>query len=722
MKVEQRPLEVISTLDDSDEVEMSFDQDSLKHLMGLLTNLYTDNILAVIREYSTNALDSHIEAGNPTPIEVSLPTAINRFFIVRDRGVGMSKDDILQRFSKYGYSSKRETNDQIGMLGLGCKSALAYTDQFTMECVKDGRKFAALIYRAEDRGVRVKVLTDTETDEPNGVTIKIMVRESDTQSFYSKAREFFRWWIPGTVLIDGLAPKQPDDLTWLEEDTFALQPSGHHEHPSLVVMGNVAYPISREHDPLVGNPHSHAVMFVPMGSVIPAPDREGLQYTPTTIETLGLVRQWATERTRRHFHELLEKCDSHVEAHEIAKQYRSTMFGKYGDGKYSENPLYFQSEPIPISNYIRHAHGFHAIIETEWDPRGNPKKIIKCAYEHANSSRTDDLPDRLVITHYPKKRMSLSDKEATLAFASAINLPTNRIVVFHVSDDIHDLRWISPQHQHKWDEIAKYRPTPTPQTATRAPKPQASKNEYSMLTADSNGHVSMEPSVPDESRPLIYTTTSDYSYEGMPPKGVLFRIVRTIDPDAQIAIVNKNRWGKLERNYPLAMHLGTFLTQDDVIRKFQAIYIGTLKQYLQSSRHIGYAINEKINLMRNSLGSRISQVHDPELKRLFQNSSKVRSGKRERLLKDIDTCYTHLRPHRGNEDFYIWWHREFSPQKRTEIFEKKADKYREMAVALLERYPLVTSSRTLYHGDFGHDAIIYVNAKYESIRGSKEAA
>ena len=39
---------------------MSIDQSALSHIMNVLTDLYADPELAVIREYSSNALDSHI--------------------------------------------------------------------------------------------------------------------------------------------------------------------------------------------------------------------------------------------------------------------------------------------------------------------------------------------------------------------------------------------------------------------------------------------------------------------------------------------------------------------------------------------------------------------------------------------------------------------------------------------------------------------------------------
>ena len=64
-------------------------ESGLAHIFNVLRNqLYSDKILAVIREYSANALDAHAEVGKQdTPIEVSLPTKLNLNLEVRDFGI-----------------------------------------------------------------------------------------------------------------------------------------------------------------------------------------------------------------------------------------------------------------------------------------------------------------------------------------------------------------------------------------------------------------------------------------------------------------------------------------------------------------------------------------------------------------------------------------------------------------------------------------------------------
>ena len=91
------------TIGSADRTAMTFDEHSITHLMNLLTDLYSNPTLAVVREYSTNAWDAHIAAGNLAPIQVTLPTFMMNQLTIKDLGTGMSVTDITDKFSKYGY-------------------------------------------------------------------------------------------------------------------------------------------------------------------------------------------------------------------------------------------------------------------------------------------------------------------------------------------------------------------------------------------------------------------------------------------------------------------------------------------------------------------------------------------------------------------------------------------------------------------------------------------
>lgn len=275
---------------------MGLDPNAAAHLMNVLTDLYSDPELAVLREYSTNAFDAHTEAGQKRPIEVELPAPLRPMLIVRDFGIGLDAEGIRSIYSQYGASTKRESNAMSGVLGLGCKSALTYTDQFTVVACKDGTKTTVSVSRDEDGGGTMKVLSTDPTDQPNGVEITIPAQRSNR--FDELARDFFRFWKPGTVLVNG---KQPDPISeWggvkITDTIRAFKPmyrgygsdgKGEGMAESWIVMGNVAYEADFTDAGL--NRNVKLVAEVPIGSVNFAPSREALTDTKRTRETLQAV-------------------------------------------------------------------------------------------------------------------------------------------------------------------------------------------------------------------------------------------------------------------------------------------------------------------------------------------------------------------------------------------------------------------------------------------------
>ena len=261
-------------------IEMGFDQSAIIHLMDVLTNLYSDPALAVIREYSTNAADSHLAAGNTDPIRVSLPVGLNTNFVVQDYGVGLSVDDLYNIYSKYGRSTKRGNNVETGMLGLGCKAALAYTSSFTLEAVKDGIKTVAVISRGDNGVGNIQIIDTSSTTDPTGVKVSVPV--SNPGTFARKAEDFFRFWKPGTVLVNG---EQPELGGHQVSDNAFMVPRSYSDNTSnRVVMGNVSYPFNSPNFPAPRNFCS--VIYVDMGEVDFTPSREELVYSDRTREAI----------------------------------------------------------------------------------------------------------------------------------------------------------------------------------------------------------------------------------------------------------------------------------------------------------------------------------------------------------------------------------------------------------------------------------------------------
>lgn len=241
------------------------------HLMTILRDtLYSDKVLAVIREYSANAWD----AARGTPIEVELPTATAPVFSVRDRGPGLPHDGVMRHFTQYGASSKRQSNEAVGYLGIGCKSGFAYADSFTVTSWHGGRKrvYAAII-DASGAG-EMRLLDEEACGNETGLAVSVPVRPRDVSEFVDKARDFYRFFDPQPLCNYNLAPP-----VWgMRHGTDRL---------FYAVMGCVAYPIDLLHIRAnVSLSDKHGAFRFDIGTLDVAASREALKYSDRTKAAL----------------------------------------------------------------------------------------------------------------------------------------------------------------------------------------------------------------------------------------------------------------------------------------------------------------------------------------------------------------------------------------------------------------------------------------------------
>lgn len=168
-------------------------QSSSKAFEILSSKIYKNKILAIIRELSSNALDSHIEAGiQDTPFDVHLPTHLSKVFSVRDYGISMSHDELVNLYTTYFSSTKDNSNEYVGALGLGSKSPFCYTDNFTVTRYKDNIKetFVAVI----ENGIpTINHISTDETSEHDGIEVSVPVlNEADISKFFQEAIKVYR--------------------------------------------------------------------------------------------------------------------------------------------------------------------------------------------------------------------------------------------------------------------------------------------------------------------------------------------------------------------------------------------------------------------------------------------------------------------------------------------------------------------------------------------------
>jgi hypothetical protein len=268
-------------------------RNSAKAFNILSSGLYANKVRAIVRELSCNAVDSHVAAGKQgTPFDVHLPNSLEPWFSIRDYGTGLSADQVTNIYTTYFESTKTESNEFIGALGLGSKSPFSYTDNFTVTAIKNGVKgvYTAFI---NDAGVpSIAKMMEEQTTDPAGVEVRFAVEQRyDFDKFRQEARYVYEYFKLRPV-ISGNADFKFKDPEYKETDII---PGVHYTtdsgRGSYAIMGNIKYPIEVPNaDKALGGLHSllscGLVMEFNIGELDFQASREGLSYIPQTIDAI----------------------------------------------------------------------------------------------------------------------------------------------------------------------------------------------------------------------------------------------------------------------------------------------------------------------------------------------------------------------------------------------------------------------------------------------------
>lgn len=539
--------------------EMAFHAPSTSFLMSILTDMYEDAEAATIREIAANALDSHVEAGNTAPIRVYLPTVLSPVFTVQDFGTGMSRHTIENVFALYGASTKRETDDQVGMLGLGAKSPLAYASQFTLISVQDGIKCVVLVARKDDGGGTVQIVDEDFTDDPNGVTVEVPVGYADL--LCRKAREHFRYWAPGTVLINDEVP----ECVWTDESVVHIDDDivfvGENEYNpnDMIVMGNIAYPIPRNSRKLDKNSRQAIVARVPMGVVDFTPSRDGLQMTARTKETVSDVYDFVHERIQRNAQDDVDAAPTHFEAIKRVLHWKHAYFGmadlKY---KHAKVPLRFQTgkpdydEQVPVlddkgnqklgyNNKL--AYRFQRVQTTpdeknlayewtryysNWNERASQREAFRVE---------DILENTLHVIGYPRMGLRSETKDKVKIYITENNLDDVEKVLFYKR--AFGSPWLDDVVKVDWETVKAIK-LPTDGITAR-------KRAVGWRVHTGTNHVEVEQESLDPNKGVVYLD-ADMRWE----HSLRRELATFLGEDLQLVIVPVNRKARFEREFPTA--------------------------------------------------------------------------------------------------------------------------------------------------------------------------
>lgn len=215
----------------------------------LSSGLYTDPILAVIRELSCNAYDAHVSAGRPElPIRIHLPNHSEPFFEVTDFGIGLCEEDMYNIYTTFFESTKDQSNEFIGAMGLGSKSPFAYADSFQVTSRFEGKKMVYSIFLNEERIPSIARMSVTDTTDHNGISVKLTVKPQHFTEFADKTASILMYFDPQpeVVGVGGFKFNQlPADP--IRGDRWFVDTHTYHSSEQFVaVMGGVPYRVNTQ--------------------------------------------------------------------------------------------------------------------------------------------------------------------------------------------------------------------------------------------------------------------------------------------------------------------------------------------------------------------------------------------------------------------------------------------------------------------------------------------
>jgi len=291
----------------------------------LSSGLYTDPEMAIVRELSCNAYDAHVAANNQdTPFEIHLPNELEPFLSIKDYGIGLSDEDIQGatvpvmvenamgemvhltdenndlRFNRTGGlyttyfdSTKTNSNDFIGALGLGSKSPFSYTDAFEVISRHNGKKRTYAIFLNEEGIPTVAKMGEIDTDEHSGLEVKIAIKQSDFRRFVTKTATALKYF-PIKPVVRGALHFEFDAIPEynIQTEKWMISPSNWGSSITAV-QGNVAYRVDatqiKEHldenmVKLVNN--STIVIYFNIGDLEVSANREEIRYDKRSMDAI----------------------------------------------------------------------------------------------------------------------------------------------------------------------------------------------------------------------------------------------------------------------------------------------------------------------------------------------------------------------------------------------------------------------------------------------------
>lgn len=279
---------------------------------SVIDGIYADKVRAPMREIATNARDAMFEAGKgDQPFDIQLPSHLRPVLAVRDYGKSLTHEQVMGIYSTMFSSTKRATNDAVGMIGLGSKSPFANTNSFNVRAFLGGTVRLYNCFIGSDDVPQVALITEAETDEPDGVEVSWTVKRHDIDTFRSAAPTVLFGFHPKpNILNETFVWDKPvaqfEGEGWWLYDADKVPFEG-----AMARQGCVLYPLNFQSAGMEAYPLANYSLVVdfPIGQLSVTTSRDALGYDNRTKENIR-------ERMAKAYDDMTTMVQAEVDAHD----------------------------------------------------------------------------------------------------------------------------------------------------------------------------------------------------------------------------------------------------------------------------------------------------------------------------------------------------------------------------------------------------------------------
>lgn len=343
--------------------------DNAEFITMLSEGLYSDKMMAVIREVLCNAHDAHVaNKCLDIPIKISLKDGK---LTITDFGKGIHDQAINAIYCVYGNSTKTHNGEENGGFGLGSKAPFAYTNHFTVVSKHAGTKTIYAVSRgsSETQGKpdmrEMVAVPTTET----GLEVSLPLKTAaDADTFENLIRNVTYFGemnvelngeklptLPFSQLTEKYMVVNKDDQKFMRQRGFSSK--------IFLRYGTVIYPIE-PHDEyiddynylgsLVESGRRIVIVQAQPNTIAVTPSRESLSMTKRTLATItGLLKDVSStlkDKALPAYKELLEQYMASYKASGL-HYLRANMF-EYSFNSHTSHIKDFLNQPLTSSHDV----------------------------------------------------------------------------------------------------------------------------------------------------------------------------------------------------------------------------------------------------------------------------------------------------------------------------------------------------------------------------------